>query len=364
MIFMRSAARAISLKSIIAWLPNECLYIILECLATPDLAAMCRTSRLLRNMGTQMLYRYVTICSEVQLERFLEGFWRGVAEKESPVRMIRLFVLEASAVRGHLIEAQGKKLTTILCNMSALEFIRLQPYSMDYSALFQKARFPALATFHGHLRTETAVAATDFLNRHSATLNSVTIINPYPIEFAPGLQRICLPGLRDVCTRPLLLELFDFNDVPLTKITFLTHASDADTSAASFANLRGVSTLQNVTVLSYGDRGQRLTLLHIIAANLPHVQNLTFTEMWRNRAPISHDDSNTIAAALEKFDALKVLEFRNAVGNPSDTVVRWGNACQSLQSIRLNGVTFERRETDWPVTKKRAVVNSDAEDHS
>ncbi|KAK6988647.1 hypothetical protein R3P38DRAFT_3291030 [Favolaschia claudopus] len=149
MIFMRSAARAISLKSIIRWLPNECLYIILECLATPDLAAMCRTSRLLRNMGTQMLYRDVTICSEVQLELFLGGLWRGVTGKGSPVRKIRLFVLRESAVYGRLAKAEEKKLTTIFCKMSALELIRFEPYMMDYSALFQNARFPALATFHG-----------------------------------------------------------------------------------------------------------------------------------------------------------------------------------------------------------------------
>ncbi|KAK6988646.1 hypothetical protein R3P38DRAFT_3095207 [Favolaschia claudopus] len=77
--------------------------------------------------------------------------------------------------------------------------------------------------------------------------------------------------------------------------------------------------------------------------------------MRDNRAPISHDDANNVAAALEKFHALNVLEFGNAVGNPFDTVVRWGNVCQTLQSIRLNGVTYERRETDWSVTKKGAI---------
>ncbi|KAK6988642.1 hypothetical protein R3P38DRAFT_275457 [Favolaschia claudopus] len=354
MIFMRSAAKAMSLKSILRWLPNECLYIILECLATRDLAAMCRTSRLLRNMGTQMLYREVTICSEVQFELFLEGLWRGVTGKETPVRKIRSFVLRKSAVRGRLTKAQEKKLTVILCKMSALEFIRFEPHIMDYSALFQNARFPALATFHGYLG-ETAVAAIDFLNRHSATLSSVQVITPHPREFPPGMQRIHLPTLRELGTRPSLLGLFDFTDVPLTKIIFLTQEFDGNTSAAPFADLRGVSTLQNVTVLSYRDRGQWLTLLRIIAANLSHLQHLTFTEMRDNRAPISHDDANNVAAALEKFDALNVLEMGNAVGNPFDTVVRWGNVCQTLQSIRLNGVTYERGETDWSVPKKGAV---------
>ncbi|KAK6988676.1 hypothetical protein R3P38DRAFT_3095290 [Favolaschia claudopus] len=357
MLFIRSTAKAISLKSIIAWLPNECLYIIMEYLATPNLAAMCRTSRLLRNMGTKMLYRDVTIGSEVQLELFLKGLWSGVKGKRSPVRLIRSFVLGKSAVRGRLTEAQEKKLAAILCKMSALEFIRLEPHRMDYNTLLGKARFPALIKFQAYLRTKTAVAMIDFLNRHAATVESVIVITPYPMELPPEMQRIRLPALRVLSTRSYLLDVFDLTDMPLTKIMFLTHELDAETPAESFVNVRGVSTLQNVTVLSDGDTGERGELLRIIAANLAHIQGLTFAEMKGKMAPISHDDANNVAAALEKFHALEVLDFGNAVGNPFVTVLRWGNVCKSLQTIRLNGVTYKRRETDCYTR-----LNSDAED--
>jgi hypothetical protein len=75
MVLTRMAARAE--KSIIRWLPSEILTALMLQMSRLDLVSLCRTSRLLCNIATPLLYRTVCLLKAPQIEYFL----RTMAER-------------------------------------------------------------------------------------------------------------------------------------------------------------------------------------------------------------------------------------------------------------------------------------------
>jgi hypothetical protein len=78
-------------KSIIRWLPNEILTAAMCNCPTADLAAFCKTSRLLRNIATPLLYRDVTISEISQIKAFVRTMQQRSSSSLS--RHIRRFCL-------------------------------------------------------------------------------------------------------------------------------------------------------------------------------------------------------------------------------------------------------------------------------
>ncbi|KAF8135363.1 hypothetical protein K438DRAFT_1997346 [Mycena galopus ATCC 62051] len=69
MVLTRRASRAE--KSIIRWLPNEVLVVVVSNLARSDLLILRRTSRLLSDIATPLLYRAISFSANAQLKAFL-----------------------------------------------------------------------------------------------------------------------------------------------------------------------------------------------------------------------------------------------------------------------------------------------------
>ncbi|KAF7368137.1 hypothetical protein MSAN_00880000 [Mycena sanguinolenta] len=56
--------------SIIRWLPNEILWAIISEASRSDVVALCKTSRLMRNMATPLLYRAMELSTDTQIDAF------------------------------------------------------------------------------------------------------------------------------------------------------------------------------------------------------------------------------------------------------------------------------------------------------
>jgi hypothetical protein len=60
--------------SILSWLPNEILSTVMKGIADtspPDLASLCRTSRLINSLATPLLYRSIVLADAPQIEYFV-----------------------------------------------------------------------------------------------------------------------------------------------------------------------------------------------------------------------------------------------------------------------------------------------------
>jgi hypothetical protein len=89
MVLTRRAAKAS--KSIIRWLPNEILATVMVDASILDLVALCKTSRLMRNIATPLLYRAVSLATIPQINLFLRTMKQRPNSSPSLCRHVRRF---------------------------------------------------------------------------------------------------------------------------------------------------------------------------------------------------------------------------------------------------------------------------------
>ncbi|KAJ7800200.1 hypothetical protein B0H14DRAFT_2900727 [Mycena olivaceomarginata] len=146
MVLTRMAARAE--KSIIRWLPSEILTTLMLQMSRPDLVSLCRTSRLLCNIATPLLYRTVCLLKAPQIEYFL----RTMAERLNSLPPLSHYVRQFTFfdIKDIILDLLLRLYKTVL-QFSHLEHLYLFIVGDDHlefvEMLLKNGFFPNLSTF-------------------------------------------------------------------------------------------------------------------------------------------------------------------------------------------------------------------------
>ncbi|KAF7378210.1 hypothetical protein MSAN_00245700 [Mycena sanguinolenta] len=99
MVLTRRAAR--EQNSIVRWLPNEILSTVALYSSKSDLLVLCRTSRLMHDIVTRLLYHTVSLVTGAQMEAFLrtmESIQKPTDSSLSLFDHVRQFVIKDQKV--------------------------------------------------------------------------------------------------------------------------------------------------------------------------------------------------------------------------------------------------------------------------
>ncbi|KAK6980712.1 hypothetical protein R3P38DRAFT_3117697 [Favolaschia claudopus] len=343
MVLTRSASRA---KCIFKWLPNEILDLIASELSTADLAVVCRTSRLLRNIAMPLLYRCVKLSTRSGLMLFARSLLRSF--EASLPNLVREFDVahfmnkKATVYPGLVVHTNHT-----LCRMIHLESLTLLERSIDYTHLLEHGQFPELVVFQYLVPSHALPALTSFLNCHK-NITDLGLISPCSLKFSTPLS---LPKLQSIMGSFAFLSALDLTDVSLTHLTLLLYPPDICAAHAVLFNLHEMKMLSSVEVMGM-DANER-EILHVIAGCLPHMQELVFHHCTRTSSPISSNESVNIAASLETLGQLRSINFGAVGGNVIEDrlmVEQWSAACKSLISVTLDERQWDFKENNWVVS--------------
>ncbi|KAK7053509.1 hypothetical protein R3P38DRAFT_1460059 [Favolaschia claudopus] len=341
MVLTRSASRYA--RCIIRWFPNEVLGLVMQCLSPADLATLCQTSQLLRNIGTPLLYRSVTLTTSSRLELFKKSI------DESPqlelASRVRMFVLKTVDVDGSPAPLV-KEISTLLLRMSHLHSLRLVSKAVDFTILLEHAAFPHLTNFEFTVIRPPMGALRTFLNRHR-TIRTLRIDTRTRAAF-PG--RIRLPRLTDLTAFLSAVPAFDLRKNHLQYLTLLARRFDvrADVMPDKLANIHSAA---SVIVRSFGCR-QHLewSLLAAVAWRFQHVKSLAFVRS----TTLSEAEVGNVENILKALHCLRTLDLHRAgESSPEDreVVLKWAAACKAVSVVKFHGQLwkYKKAESQWVV---------------
>ncbi|KAJ6448200.1 hypothetical protein C8R45DRAFT_1084545 [Mycena sanguinolenta] len=226
MVLTRSATRA--QNPIVRWLPNEILAAVMSAASPSDLVALCKTSRLMRNITTPLLYRAVELSNGRQLEAFLRTIKSPAASSRYLLSFVREFIFRGT--NRHLtLTPFVDDIASALLQFSRLECLDLLFTPLvEFTHLLDRGCFANLATFRYTIEYASSNAmVSQFVHRHPTitrlalvqqplqqfdlTYTALPVNNSPPNTFVPFiLQRFvlyitlsCSPADPDVESRAL-----------------------------------------------------------------------------------------------------------------------------------------------------------------
>ncbi|KAJ7806438.1 hypothetical protein B0H14DRAFT_2610494 [Mycena olivaceomarginata] len=232
-------------KSIIRWLPNEILTAIIRNVPTTDLLALCRTSRLMRNLATPLLYRSITLSTVSQLKNFIRTMERR--SKSTPPLSDYVRDFEISSERTCESFFDGLPESTNNCGTSEahhhLFYNLFSPSSshfryievldlleISFTDMLLEAYFPNLHTFLGSVQPHNSVSLPSFLNYRHQTINHLTLSQ----DGAPvPLDPICLPNLKEYSGPSSSLPAFGANSSHISCVTLFWYSDDLNVELAA-----------------------------------------------------------------------------------------------------------------------------------
>ncbi|KAK7018122.1 hypothetical protein R3P38DRAFT_2981393 [Favolaschia claudopus] len=346
MILTRSACRA---ARFLFRLPNEVLTAIVHELSTADLATVCRTSQLLRNIATPWLYRCVRLTTGSRLRSF------AMSLQQSLYLSLPHLVHELAVPKFTDVHQVGRRLSVetveeinvALCLMTSLRTLALLARSMRYAHLLAHGHFPHLVEFHvlDELPARDLPTLKSFLDRHN-NLTQLSVIVPPHLRYPAPIH---LPKLRGFDGPLALLSSLDLNDISLTNVSVVSYPLGMNEAHAALAKLRHLETLTTVEIVGVYNVEER-SFVNVIATHLPHIHNLELCHWPESGSLISRNEARWIATSLEKFDRLRTLDFGRIESFPEDDrsmVLQWYAACKSLTSVVLNDRIWRLNNEDW-----------------
>ncbi|KAF7335551.1 hypothetical protein MVEN_02209000 [Mycena venus] len=351
MVLTRRAAKAS--KSIVGFLPNEILTSVMLDASNPDLLALCRTSRLFRNIATPLLYRTIYLDALPQIKLFLRTMkQRSGLSLSRYVRDVSItdadldeeFALNLSP---HLIKALSSVLSQ-LCHLEHLDLL----LDEEFPELLQNAHFPNLLTFRYNIqRPHTASLFSSFLNRHQ-TITDLTFTRSERLEH---LDPILLPNLTIYNGSSASIFSVDLWSSSVKQVCLLWYDDEPDVEAP-LHRLGKMASPE--TFFGIFDTLEELAILGSVAKNLPRVQSVKLRRSASVAPPISHQDALEITEHLKKFEALSALELpaidkRMERDSEEDrkTIELWGEACKTLSSVILHGKRWRLVGGEWGASK-------------
>ncbi|KAJ6453534.1 hypothetical protein C8R45DRAFT_1038997 [Mycena sanguinolenta] len=347
-VLTRRAAR--EYNSIVRWLPNEILGVIMLYSSQTDLLTLCRTSRLIRNIATRLLYHTVSLSTGTQIEAWLRAMESH--EHSRLAEYVRRFSIRDMHWTRNASPRTVEGFTSILSQLCRLEYLELMDAKfMD--VVLGLAYFKHLSTLRYVAESRISPSLPSFLNRHP-TITQLSISQYGPPQELHG-DTIGLPNLTNyvgpssfVCLlKPTILR-------PITSVHLVTYRYP-DNQLKIEAALLQLATMTVLLRLVLVHSMNESTLLQNLAKHVPHVRSLELGKAGLVNGQMSHADTLEIATCLEKFDRLSVLGFVSADGgmeyDDRETVTRWGEACKSLSTIALRQWVWDRSEGNWTKTR-------------
>ncbi|KAF8142913.1 hypothetical protein K438DRAFT_2029855 [Mycena galopus ATCC 62051] len=350
MVLTRRATRA--QNSIIRWLPNEILAAIVADVSRRDLVALCRTSRLIRDIATPLLYHAVSFSTVPQLEAFLRTMKLG-SISASLARYVRRFSA-ADGMQGlRLSQSLVNTIISVLFQLCHLECLDLLNEAFEFTDMLDGTTFLKLSTFRYTLQPQTSSLLSSFLNRHP-TITHLTLAKDAPFQH---LDPIHLPALARYNGPSSFIPSLDPGSC-IHWVCLLWYPDDP-TVDIPLLKLGRIASPVTVVVLSVRNTVKASTVLGGVAAYLPRTQHFKFRKTG-TAVPISPQDTVEITTYLESLASLSILELcdlrdgaepQSSKVKDRETIASWSGACKSLRLIRLHGRKWRLVKGHWAVYK-------------
>ncbi|KAJ7842757.1 hypothetical protein B0H13DRAFT_2365073 [Mycena leptocephala] len=307
-----------------------------------DLLALCRTSRLINDLSTPLLYRCVDLCDIAQIETFVSALEK-YAESPVPlwchIQQFSITMLHESTLEHSL----SNRITTVLSKCLNLHTLELITPHAHLSALLIRVSQPA--SDHNFARTDGGGVDENF---HLA-----------PIQ----LHNLTAFSGDSLFLRSLVCD----NTLDLISIFFFDHDFEA-----ALERLRPMTCSEEVELLVKADNIDLPCFFAGVAASMPQITSLSFRKLGSSSpgAPrLAMLGAISIQMQLGKLKYLRILEIHDFDEEPHDmtetfrvvdqlTVEKWSETCPSLTSIVLHGQYWERVGTEWEATSLNATPTS------
>ncbi|KAF7342646.1 hypothetical protein MSAN_02021600 [Mycena sanguinolenta] len=329
-------------NSIATWLPNEILTAVMSHASRPDLVALCRTSRLFRNLATRLLYRIVALQTAAQLKAFL----RTIESKRSQIAALRLsdhvrrFAIRDSKCTANLPKRTAESFTSVLLQLHNLESLDLLFNSkVDLTETLNRAHFKNLSEFRYTVQFEDHPSLSFFLNRHP-TITRLTLHPEFEAQNQVSLDTIHLPHLTFYDGPSSFVPFFDkstTSGVTFVCILFLPESPNRDDLDMALMRLAPMTALHTFAAFTMLDDIPESLLLESAARNIPWIEFAMLQSVRHNPAPISRADARAIAKSLQKLPSLRflALEVDGVEHKDFETVAFWSRACRNLTLVTL-----------------------------
>ncbi|KAJ6448202.1 hypothetical protein C8R45DRAFT_1224747 [Mycena sanguinolenta] len=317
-----TAVRAPNL--IIQWLPDEILAAVMWELRPPDLATVCKTSRLIRDTAAPILYRAVELSNDTQVEIFSRTVISPTASSPSLFSLLREF---------------------------AVTQLGLNQDSVHSTAMLERAYFPNLTTFKMTVNFPTPTFASmvaRFVNRHQ----KITCLNLLQAG-APQSDGIHVPDPSSCSGLSAFTSLILRENFLCAKMSYVPPDPDEIPLPQPDA------TPNEITILVQSDSLTASIILAGVVAHLPHTRGLELMA-FSDPPQIYATETTEIEAYLAKLHFLSNWGLRSHTDckNPQyDTsgdeaiVTAWSAACPSLSSTTFHGRTWQRVDGRWNILK-------------
>ncbi|KAJ6448076.1 hypothetical protein C8R45DRAFT_173268 [Mycena sanguinolenta] len=317
-----------------------------------DLLALCKTSRLVRNLATPVLYRSITLGTTAQMKAFLRTM-KSIRPHSSPPRLsdhVRRFAVKDSQCTRNLPKRTADLLTSLLAKLQHLETLDLVlNKTLEFTDMLDRAYFCSLSTFCYTVPPNNLILIPAFLNRHP-TITDLSLISSARPESVPQLNDIHLPHLKTYDGASFFIRFFDtttLRSVTWVVLWFYPHNRDIDAALVLLAPMTSLRTL-----VAYGipDDIPDSTVLEGIAKHAPRVETVALRKDNANH--ISYTNALEIAPCLKQLEYLHTFNLGDddddGTGNDDLRIVRlWSDACSSLSTIVLHGEDWQRFGDYW-----------------
>ncbi|KAJ7691365.1 hypothetical protein B0H17DRAFT_1201212 [Mycena rosella] len=303
----------------------------------PDLVALCKTSRLLNDLATVLLYRKINIYSLDAVEGFVSTM-ETYPNRSRHIRALRIakYDLQFSAA----FVTQLNSTISQFCYLESLELLS----ERAHPELLRDAHFPNLSTLRYHAHPHISA----FLNRHP-TITCLGLEREIILE---PLDPIHLPNLRVYSGPNSFIPSLMLNNKSLEITHILWYPDDLDVETALTALGRIASS--GHYLVSKSDNIDEAAFLGSMAITVPDCFLVRFRRVFTLSGRIFTERALEIAQHLNKFTMLTRLEFLNfdddghrQVELDLQIVKSWGEACKTLVEVQLHGQCWKRMEKEW-----------------
>ncbi|KAJ7692946.1 hypothetical protein B0H17DRAFT_1179220 [Mycena rosella] len=320
--------------SIIRWLPNEILSETMSCLSKRELVALCKTSHLMNDLATPLLYRDISLTTVSSIETFISTAKTYAGSAQSRSRHVRGF----SIINPELnvppdLVADMISVLSDSRHLQVLEFLA----NVIPPDLPLHAHFPNLTTFRYLAYPQISA----FLNRHP-TIISLALYRPGAARVEP-VDSILLPNLVTY-TGPGAFVPSLVCENKTVEVLCIHWYLDDENVETMLATLSCIVSPKHGLILN-SDTLNESTFMQHMALTIPHTLILGFRKIATLSGYISFEYALEIAEHLKKFTALSVLEFLSFEADGQDhggldfeIVSAWGAACKTLGEVKLRGL--------------------------
>ncbi|KAK7050600.1 hypothetical protein R3P38DRAFT_2866054 [Favolaschia claudopus] len=361
-------------KLLLTSLPAEIIREIASSVAyAGDLAALCRTSRLLHAVSTPVLFRHLRLARVMQTLHLLNVL-KIHPKRHKCVRSLRIDLPDRPSLWDSLFIS-----TDILWpledtlrrveNLTTL-YIRAPNFSNDkFLAIFTTLILPNLRSFSIHHTGTYSPILSSFLNRHK-DLTHLELVRPYKTAATPDvLPLIHLPHLRSYRGCSVYAAHLVVSNQSLAGVQ-IWDAPPATELDELFAALAAATSPTIPFTLTFLWDGPQTALFAPLGKHLPHTRALDAGPFAGYRRPLTAASIKEISEALDQFVSLTTLEFDNVEDSPRidnveslsggrpdppsfsvaedlATLDDWITHCPTLTTCRLHCRIWTRQSGKW-----------------